>query len=296
MPCYQPLLAFKTTDGQIVFGESRARDASYSLWLACGQCVGCRLERSRQWAVRCMHEASLSESNCFVTLTYSSEHVPVGRSLEYSHFQAWMKRLRARFSCVRIRFYMCGEYGEEFDRPHYHACLFNFDFPDKVYLAKSPLGFKLYRSAILEDLWPFGFSSVGSVTFESAAYVARYCMKKITGPKAAAHYEVLNVETGEVSERVAEFNHMSKGVGAGWLERFHSDVYPHGTVVVRGVECRPPRYYDLRFKERDGFGFDDMQYGRHVEALARAADNVPQRLHVKEQVAQARVSRLRRSI
>ena len=95
------------------------------------------MKRSREWAIRCVHEASLNDVNCFLTLTYDDDHVPAGLSLFYPDFQAFMKRLRARFSNVRVRFYMCGEYGDNFDRPHYHALLFGFDFLDKVPLSIS---------------------------------------------------------------------------------------------------------------------------------------------------------------
>jgi len=193
---------------------------------------------------------------------------------------------------------MAGEYGEKFSRPHFHACLFGFDFSDKKYLCKSPGGFKLYRSAVLESLWPHGFSSVGSVTFESAAYVARYIMKKVTGGLADEHYSSVDPDTGEVIKREPEFCHMSlkPGIGAGWFDKFSSDVYPNGRVVVRGVECKPPRYYDKRFNSVDFEKFDDLQFGRHIEAVSRAADNTDARLLVKEQVAQARISLLKRSL
>lgn len=268
-----------------------------SLQLACGQCVGCRLERSRQWAVRCMHEAQLSKANCFATLTYRPECVPPGGSLRYRDFQLFMKRLR-KAAGKRVRFYMCGEYGEQFARPHFHACLFGYDFPDKLYWGKSPGGAALYRSALLERLWPHGFSSVGAVTFESAAYVARYVMKKITGQMAEDHYRVVDEETGEVFARVPEFNRMSlrPGIGADWLDRFRSDVFPHGAVVVNGRECRPPRYYDKKFREFDALAAEDMDFGRHLEARAAFEDNTDARLKVKEQVARARLERLKRSI
>lgn len=278
-----------------MFNErARGVDVSRALFLPCGQCVGCRLERSRQWAVRCMHESKLYDSNCFVTLTYSSSNLSSSGSLDYEDYQLFMKRLRARFR-ARIRFYMCGEYGESFGRPHFHSCLFNFDFPDKVYLCKSPAGEKLYRSAILEDLWKYGFSSVGAVTFESAAYVARYCVKQDAQayrPRGLKKFDVLDVESGELSERVAEFNRMSlkPGIGAGWLAKFQSDVYPHGKVLVRGRECPPPRYYDQWFEKQDYLEYEAMQYRRQVDAQARAVDGTWDRLAVRETVAKARNS------
>ena len=134
MVCFSPLQAFKL-EGWHQYGLppvfKRPAGPHRELQLPCGQCVGCRLERSRQWVVRCIHEASLYENNCFLTLTYSDDCLPNGNDLIYRHFQLFMKRLRKRFGS-NIRFYMCGEYGDLFGRPHYHACLFNFDAPDKV--------------------------------------------------------------------------------------------------------------------------------------------------------------------
>ncbi|AXH74125.1 MAG: replication initiator protein [Microviridae sp.] len=191
MPCFKPLDAWRdpsNPSGKLIFSYNAKRCGSPApdLKVPCGQCVGCRLERSRQWAIRCVHEASLHKKNCFITLTYNDEHLPENSSLDYRVFQLFMKRLRKKYG-DNIRFYMCGEYGENFGRPHFHACLFNHDFSDKK-LWKTVNKMPLFRSAELEELWPFGFSSIGSVTFESAAYVARYIMKKITGEAAEKHY------------------------------------------------------------------------------------------------------------
>lgn len=301
MPCFRPLQAYQQAGGSVVFAERG--DVVRQLMLPCGQCVGCRLERSRQWAVRCMHEASLYERNCFVTLTYDSDHV--GSSLVYPDFQNFMKRLRQyvrrRFTSARdrrVRFYMCGEYGEQFERPHFHACLFNFDFLDKVYLCRSPGGSRVYRSADLEKLWMFGFSSIGDVNFQSAAYVARYVMKKVTGQRAGAHYERVDAETGAIVRRSPEFNRMSlkPGIGAGWLRKFSSDVYPHGRVVVNGHEANPPRYYDKLWKLEDPLAFEDLEYAKFLRGQERHADSTPDRLKAREKVARAKVGLLKRSI
>ena len=123
MPCYHPWLAYQCLDGSVVSVERKGKGAVVrTLTLPCGQCVGCRLERSRQWAIRCMHEAQLHERNSFVTLTYKGD-VP-DEGLRYRDFQLFMKRLRKYASGQQIRFYMCGEYGDEKGRPHFHACLF----------------------------------------------------------------------------------------------------------------------------------------------------------------------------
>lgn len=301
MPCFKPLQAYQCSDGRITFNEVTAqkllRDVRRSLMLPCGQCIGCRLEYSRHWAVRCMHEAQMHAENAFITLTYSTFNLPPGSSLCYEDYQLFMKRLRKAIKRP-VSFYVAGEYGENFGRPHFHACLFGYGFGDKLYLGKTDSGFKLYTSALLQRLWPFGFSSVGDVTFESAAYVARYVTKKITGAQGKEHYTYVDAETGELSQRVPEFSRMSlrPPIGKRWLDKFGTDVYPRGLVVVNGHEIRPPRYYDKVFAELDGERFEDLQFAREKSARARYLDNVQERLDVKEKVTKARLSFLKRSI
>lgn len=307
MPCYHPLRAYKCANGSVVFYERSTFDVVQQLSLPCGQCVGCRLEKSRQWAVRCMHEASLWERNSFITLTYDDDYLPVRNCLEYPPFQKFMKRLRKFSGTDGVRFYMCGEYGKEpikpkYDldgrlmwRPHFHACLFNWDFNDRYYWKKTGSGEKIYRSPSLERLWPYGSSSVGDVTFESAAYVARYCVQKITGHNAQAHYS--RRDSNGVYQLPAEFNHMSlkPGIGAGWLAKFSRDVYPCDFVVVNGKEVKPPKYYDRLFSRENEEEFDEIQFKRESDGRARYEDNTVDRLLIKEVVTRARVSQLYRS-
>lgn len=295
MSCFHPLDAFQLVDGTVVFSESG--DVRRSLVLPCGQCIGCRLERSRQWAVRCVHEASLHDFSSFVTLTYSELNLS-SMSLVYRDFQLFMKRLRRARAPQLIRFYMAGEYGDLRQRPHFHACLFGCFFPDRVAFRESPSGSMIYTSAELEGYWPHGFSSVGDVTFESAAYIARYCMKKITGAPAREHYSLLNPDTGEVVDRVPEFNRMSlkPGIGARWLEKFHAEVYPRDVVRMNGVDMLPPKYYDKKWASWDALSMEAVAYSRACRGEQFRADTTPERLAVREEVTRARLSMKLRSI
>lgn len=192
MPCFKPLDAWRpresTGSKKLIFlYNPKTCESTTPIQVPCGQCVGCRLERSRQWAIRCVHESKLHKDNCFITLTYNDANLPSDKSLHYYDFQCFMKRLRKQYPGSKIRYYMCGEYGENFGRPHFHACIFGFNFDD-LKLWKVQNKQKLYRSKKLEKLWDKGHSSVGTVTFESAAYVARYIMKKVTGDAAKNHY------------------------------------------------------------------------------------------------------------
>lgn len=303
MPCYSPLHAFKgkSNDASKIAITFR-RPSSWRgerLDLPCGQCIGCRLERSRQWAVRCMHEASMHEENSFLTLTYDNSHLPSDGSLVLSDFQNFMKRLRKSIAPKRVRFYHCGEYGDQFKRPHYHALLFGHDFSDKKFFSGSEER-RVYTSGELSSLWPLGFSVIGEVTFESAAYVARYVMKKVTGEKALDHY----------GGRAPEYTTMSRrpGIGASWFQKFRSDVYPHDRVIVRGHHTRPPRFYDSllgkddpstlallkidREKDSNRFVTDVLSSGRTVYVSDSSAD----RLLVKEIVKKAQISNLKRPL
>lgn len=300
MPCYSPLKGYyskklnPTGKRSIVFDPRQGIDDK-ALDLPCGQCIGCRLERSRQWAIRCVHEASLYEKNSFITLTYSPEHLPKDGSLQLHHFQRFMKRLR-KSEGPNIRFFHCGEYGEKYQRPHYHACLFNYDFNDKK-LLRDQDNIKLYTSEKLAKLWPLGFSTIGDVTFESAAYVARYVTKKIIGPQAVHHYNNIDYKTGEIiQERKPEYVTMSRrpGIGRPWLDRYISDVYPDDFVILRGAKIKPPKFYDSVLQKRMPYEHDDIKERRNENARLKAFDNTPDRLAVKEFIKKTQITTLKR--
>lgn len=268
--------------------------ADVPLSIPCGQCVGCRLERSRQHGVRCMHESRMHAENSFVTLTYNNESLPKNKSLDYRHWQLFAKKLR--FHRGPFRFFMCGEYGDLNRRPHFHACLFGMDFPDRKYWRMSDSGFRLYRSAILDSLWGNGNCEIGDVSFDSAAYVARYCMKKITGDKAKSHYEQLDLDTGEITWLTPEFCHASNGgnskstwkggIGRGFFDKFKDEMYPLDRVIVNGQEARPPRYYDSMLSEEDLLWIKKCRIDK---AALRLDDCTPERLRVREIVTRARL-------
>lgn len=296
MTCYHPLSAWrggkqKSGKRAIVFRRSESELAS-GVQLPCGQCVGCRLERSRQWAIRCVHESEMYARNCFLTLTFDPEHLPKDGSIAVRDLQLFLKRLRKAYPDDRIRFFACGEYGGLLGRPHYHACLFNFDFADKVLFTMSR-GHRLYRSDSLDRIWKNGSALIGEVTFESAAYVARYIMKKINGDIQDEHYK----------GKVPEFVTMSRGgrgglggIGVPWLDKFMTDVFPCDEVVVRGVKMRPPKFYFDKFSEIDPLAAGEIKKGRVIEALRNWRDNDSFRLPVKELVKKSSLKSLRRNL
>ena len=295
MACYNPLQAFQLASGEIKFVERG--DVLRSLSLPCGQCIGCRLDRSTRWAIRCVHESQMHSANCFITLTYDDKHLPHRGMLDYPAFQKFLKRTRFQFRTAGpVRFYMGGEYGETNWRPHYHALLFGLDFADKACWRKSESGEKLYRSPTLERLWPFGNCEIGRVTFESAAYVARYCVQKRTGRGAKDWYRRFD-EAGEY-HLPPEFNRMSlkPGIGATWFQKYASDVYPHDYVVINGKEVRPPKYYDKLLNRIDPDSLDALKAQRELNAYQKREDNTQDRLIVKEIVAKAKAALLMRNL
>lgn len=242
-----------------------------------------------------MHEASLHDRNCFVTLTFADEHLPADLSLCVTHLQKFMKRVRKHFAPTRVRFYACGEYGELFQRPHYHLCLFGIDFADKYYWAANR-GNPIYRSETLESLWTHGNATIGNVTFETAAYVARYVTKKRNGSLAKDHYQIVDPSTGEIFDRKPEFSVMSRrpGIGANWLSTYQTDVYPRDAVYVRGQFMKPPRYYDLAYEL---FNPDAMEKIRQERRKQRnRKDNTPDRLASQETVMLAQHSNRTRTL
>lgn len=303
MACFRSISAFQLASGSVVFDWSRSVERY--IQVPCGCCIGCRLDRSRQWAVRCVHEASLFEHSSFVTLTYSAENL-ISYSLQYRDFQLFMKRLRK--SCGPTRFYMCGEYGEDNGRPHFHSLLFGCRFADQVAIKQLSCGDILYRSPQLERLWPFGFSSIGAVTFDSAAYVARYAQKSLVGghgKRQAVDKYFVEQETGECFPFVPEFVRMSNGggksgaggIGAQWFAKYHEDVFGKQAepaldrVVTAAGEMKPPKYYDTLLGRADEYRLQYVKFVRGLEASRRGdTDVTPARLLVREAVAKARLS------
>lgn len=259
--------------------------------------------------MRCVHEASLYDDNCFLTLTYDDDHLPDRGTLVHQDFQLFMKRLRKKFGSG-IRYYMCGEYGEEQDeekakyssigRPHYHACLFNFDFTDKE-LYKTVNDFRLYTSETLNKLWGKGYCIIGDVTFESAAYVARYIMKKIKGKgDHDLHYNRgIDQDTGEILLIEPEYTRMSRGrkkpggIGAAWWQQFKSDTHKD-FVTIRGMKMKPPKYYDQLLEEHDPDRYQTIKEKRILAALDNQEDQEWQRRKVRQEIKIRKLKRCRR--
>lgn len=302
MPCYHPIKGYisrrvnpLTGKRSIVFNP-REGFPDLVRTIPCGQCIGCRLERSRQWAIRCVHEASLHKSSVFITLTYDDSSLPASGSLVKSDFQRFIKRLRKRFSGQLIRYFHCGEYGETTLRPHYHAILFGISFDDRMLFRESPFG-NAYVSKSLTDIWGLGFTTLGDVTFESCAYVARYCLKKRTGRDSDKYYQRVIDETGEIVQVLPEYTTMSlkPAIGRLWYDKFSSDVFPSDEVILRGRPMKPPKYYARLYEISNPVEMELIKLSRIRDGARCRADAVPERLEVREKCKLAQVQSLKRS-
>lgn len=235
----------------------------------------------------------MHERNSFVTLTYDNEHLPPDGGLRVEDWQRFAKRLRKARGA--FRFFHCGEYGEENRRPHYHACLFGLDFSDDRVLVRRRGESSLYVSPSLTECWGMGHCSVGELTYESAAYVARYVMKKLTGPAGVEEYSRVDPVSGEVFEVRPPYVTMSRrpGIASSWFAEYGREVYPRDEVVHKGRRFRPPRYYDGKLPECELAGLK----ARRLERVAgRKDDLTPARLRVREECAEARLSRYKRDL
>jgi len=255
------------------------------------------------WAVRIVHESTLYSDlygNCFITLTYrdkhdcdpeqlrKGQHVPDDYSLNKKHFSDFIKRLRKKFP-QKIRYFHCGEYGETTQRPHYHACLFNIDFEDSI-VWKEDQGILTYESETLNKLWGYGFATVGQLNYETAAYTARYILKKITGNLANDHY-LRNDEYGVAFWLQPEYVTMSlkPGIGYDYYQQFKSDIFPADLSAVpgKGIVHKVPRYYQNLLEANDPKTLELVKQLRQRFITEHAHDFTPQRLEARYRVHKA---------
>jgi len=292
MPCYSPLKCGFDHNYNLTFSSKKYNAEMPAFQLPCGQCIGCRIDRSKEWAIRCVHEAQTHENNVFITLTYSNENLPLTPdglpTLKHDDFQNFMKRLRKKRAYERMGFFMAGEYGDQLQRPHYHAILFGIDFKDKkqVQLRND---IPVYHSQELEETWGLGHHEIGSVNYQSAAYVGRYVVKKLTGEQSAL-YDGRTPDYGKASKKYA--------IGKNWLEKFWPDVFNYSELIVDGSPHKIPRYYIKwlekhhplawqKHKGRDLSLFDTKKY---------IDENSPQRLKAKKIVKKTKLAFLARNL
>lgn len=264
----------------------------------CKQCLSCRVTHAASWSYRVMAEARDHAENCWITLTYDNENLPMHGSLSRSDVQKFFKRLRHHLGDKRIRYFGCGEYGENRGRPHYHLCIFGFIPTDWVGDGVSSKGHPIYISPELESIWGKGRVQVAELTPDAAAYTARYSMKKITGKGAEEvnpetglrPYEKLDPITGEIVEVAKEMMFCSThpGIGKSFFERFSSELFPSGFAVHKGRKIPVPEYFWKCFREEEPELYDALKEDRAKLAKAAALhpDNSDERLADREKYAE----------
>lgn len=335
MTCRAPLEAaqHKIKQGKpIVYKKGRRpktlAEGYRALELPCGQCKSCKLEKSRQWAARMMHEAAYWEefknkSSLFLTLTYNDEHLPMYGTLVKEHIQEFFKRLRWHIGRDKLRYYVVGEYGSQcpdheiincpvcgpLQRPHYHAIIFGWTPGQKEVLGHRD-GATVYASEIIEKAWTkrnqagkktvIGGHEWGSCTFESCAYVSRYIMKKINGndEAMAEHYCKYIPLLDTWVDLPPEFSMMSKrpGIGKKWYDHFQNDIYPTDEMPIPGRTniSKPAKYYDGFYEKSNPEQMAAIKEDRR-KAMADSLVNGPS-LESRAKCEDARLKQLTRTL
>lgn len=267
VPCFHPLRAFRTNGGTVVLGKEAVD--SQPLALPCGNCIGCRTDKARQWALRCHLELQDHPSAVFTTLTYDSRSLPA--TLQKHHLAGFLKRLRKK-KRGGIRFFAAGEYGERTNRPHYHAILYGCSEADRQAIA---------------DAWGMGIARTDPITPQRIAYCAGYCNKKV-GYRYTQHEERVDPSTGEVYQWQPPFRQMSRRPGIGANAR----QWPQSWRlfgVHNGVRLPVPRYLHQAWQDiATNLQTEDLDYEKSQLKLSRNRELTPASLASAELLAQAR--------
>lgn len=249
MECISPLKASQDSEGNIVYNSRKALPGLIGFQFECRKCLPCRLNQAREKAVRCYHESKMHGDSIFLTLTYDDEHLKSPK-LQYIDFQLFMKSLREYVSrgittkegkdAVKISFMVTGEYGEKNKRPHWHALLFNYRPTDQKFKYQTEQGENVFTSETLEKIWKKGNLEYGSLTMDSANYVARYAAKKLVHGKDQEH------DFHPIHKTSSRY-----GIGKPWIEKYWKHTFENGFVVLpNGQMCKIPRYYQDWIKAR----------------------------------------------
>lgn len=255
MSCLFPIPMNRDSSGNIC----PAKHAHTSFYVPCGQCGECRLSRARSWATRCVHESMQWKESCFITLTY--KNTPPGNSLCPEDTRNFIRRFRQAIK-TPFKYFLVGEYGDNFDRPHYHALIFGYDFGlsrhkrmdsfSSPFAAQKEQKLSSSLTALhdsdalncpeLSRLWGHGFTSVGELTFDSAAYCAQYAMKKINGPAAEKHYQGRHPEFMRTSQNA---------IGKQYALRFANEIILNNSVISNGASQPVPNYYLKQYEKHN---------------------------------------------
>lgn len=246
MPCFHPMPAWRSTAGELSFDKRRAPTSIETLAVPCGGCLGCRTARAREWTVRCTLEQQDHEHTSWCTLTYDESNKPP--TLSKPHLAGWLKRLRARVAPHKVRFFASGEYGEQTQRPHYHAVLYGLPSDCEE----------------VQNSWPYGYVRTDKITPAAIAYVAGYSAKKV-GWRLQQHEERVDPTTGEVYYYEPPFIQMSRRPGIGGNARQYWRSWRE-TAVIDGLTIPVPRYLHEAWKNNTTKEeHEELQHQRNIK-------------------------------
>lgn len=237
------------------------------LTVPCGKCLQCRIQKRREWSLRMLHELDNWHDAVFLTLTYSPDKMPIvpvglkygpmpsNGTLVKKHLQDFIKRLRRDldYEKRKIKYFACGEYGDERERPHYHAIIYGIGLSgkDKNLVCQNWTYCDWNNSSIFKG-------SFGVVEPDSIRYVAQYIDKKYTGELADKQYKLRG--------REPVFRILSQGIGKEYIYKCAEQMYQKGHITHKGIPQSIPRYY---LNKLDEIGLrpdlNDSQYEAQCE-------------------------------
>lgn len=228
MKCADPVLCYNGKFRHYSLASPTFK-ALHKLVFDCGKCIFCRKKRSKELAIRCVLHASLYKQNCFLTLTYDETKEGYHNDFQYPDVQRFKKSLRRHCDYhykKKIQVFNVHEYGKN-GKKHWHLVVFNHDFDDKE-LHTVRKQHPLYRSSKLDSLWPYGFSSIGSVTEASALYQSQYMQK--------------DLKNGNMTnEKKSHSKH--SGIGKPYFLKHYQQILTLGFIPFAGKKVPIPRYF-----------------------------------------------------
>ena len=254
-------------------------------YIPCGKCISCQLSYSRDKATQIMmhkeygyNGGKYPDGTCwFLTVTYSDEYLKTtkvvntetgeineGISLSKEDHQKFIKRLRKAYPEIKIQYVLAGEYGSKTQRPHYHLIIYGLPLEQEQFkkVGVNNLNQPTWELKKLSDIWGMGYVNIGRVTWQSAAYVARYTLKKAF-KKDKLWYEMQGM--------LPEYIVWSNGIGKQYFLDNYEKIYKTDSVPITSKIglLKPPRSYDRMLKEIDPKLFAEIKRKRDYESIVR---------------------------
>lgn len=262
MSCYHPIVCYYKPGEKISFKPFKTGilDKDFKkISIGCGKCIGCKLDHSREWISRLLMEYEYNKECYFLTLTYNDENVPV--SLQKSHCQKFIKRLRNTFDFLNVKYFICGEYGEKTYRPHYHAIIFGVDFLNpNIFKPKKYDNNNHFYSDKLNDLWSFGYVIYAKANSSNIGYTTRYTYKKVGTDKKLKDFGLQDT-----------FLLCSHKLGLDYFLKNKDEIINRGCLYFNGQQYSIPRYFLKKLEVIDGESLKKIKRRNEIKANKMAA-------------------------